>query len=164
MGRLGSSHGTGVVRRDPWFNARVAAHPLRGLSDYLVQRIERSPKFTLHPTCEITALAGEERLREVTWTDRSTGLSEARRVGNVFLMIGAEPNTEWLEGCLALDDKRFVRTGSSADGAALASPHATTRPGLLAVGDVRSGSVKRCRLRRRRRLRGDPGGAPLPQP
>ena len=113
------------------------------MSDYLVQRIEQSPKITLHPRTEITALAGDERLRQVTWTDRGTEASEVRTVGNVFLMIGAEPNTEWLGGCLALDAKGFVRTGSDADGMALASPYATTKPGLFAIGDVRSGSVKR---------------------
>ena len=113
------------------------------MSDYLVQRIEQSPKITLHPRTEITALAGDDRLRQVTWTDRGTGASEARTVGNVFLMIGADPNTDWLNGCLALDAKGFVKTGSDADGMALASPYATTKPGLFAIGDVRSGSVKR---------------------
>ena len=58
-------------------------------------------------------------------------------------MIGAEPNTDWLRGCLDLDRQGFVRTGKDADGLALASPFATTRPGVYAVGDVRSGSVKR---------------------
>jgi thioredoxin reductase (NADPH) len=58
-------------------------------------------------------------------------------------MIGAEPNTEWLNGCLDLDGRGFVKTGKSADGRALASPFATTRAGVFAVGDVRSGSVKR---------------------
>ena len=64
-------------------------------------------------------------------------------VGNVFVMIGAEPNTDWLDGCLDLDAKGFVVTGKAADGMALASPFATTKPGIFAVGDVRSGSVKR---------------------
>jgi len=58
-------------------------------------------------------------------------------------MIGADPNTDWLGGCLALDAKGFVETGKGADGMALASPYATSRPGIFAVGDVRSGSVKR---------------------
>jgi thioredoxin reductase (NADPH) len=58
-------------------------------------------------------------------------------------MIGAEPNTEWLEGCMRLDKKGFIETGRDAAGQALASPFATTRPGIFAVGDVRSGSVKR---------------------
>jgi thioredoxin reductase (NADPH) len=113
------------------------------MSDYLVQRIEQSPKITLHAQSEITALDGDERLRRVTWTNRQTGASETRPVGNVFVMIGAEPNTDWLNGCIALDGKGFVKTGAGADGMALASPYATTLPGIFAVGDVRSGSVKR---------------------
>jgi thioredoxin reductase (NADPH) len=58
-------------------------------------------------------------------------------------MIGAEPNTDWLDGCLDLDAKGFIQTGKDADGMTLALPYATTRPGIFAVGDVRSGSVKR---------------------
>jgi len=113
------------------------------MSDYLVQRIASSPKITLHARTEITALAGDEYLREVTWTNRDTGLAETRRVANVFVMIGAEPNSEWLGGCLDLDAQGFVQTGRDADGQALGSAFATTRAGIYAVGDVRSGSVKR---------------------
>ena len=58
-------------------------------------------------------------------------------------MIGAEPNTDWLRGCLDLDEKGFVHTGRDREGLPLASPYATTRPGVFAVGDVRAGSVKR---------------------
>jgi thioredoxin reductase (NADPH) len=113
------------------------------MSDYLVQRIEQSPKITLHPHTEISALEGDALLREVTWTNRRSGLAETRPVGNVFVMIGAEPNTEWLGGCLELDPRGFVVTGRDGDGQALSSPFATTMPGIFAVGDVRSGSVKR---------------------
>jgi thioredoxin reductase (NADPH) len=113
------------------------------MSDYLVQRIVSSPKITLHPRTEITALGGDDRLRSVTWTDRATGESETRPIGNVFLMIGADPNTGWLSGCLELDAAGFVKTGADADGTPLASAYATARPGVFAVGDVRSGSVKR---------------------
>ncbi len=79
----------------------------------------------------------------MTWTNRDTGASETRSIGNVFVMIGAEPNTDWLDGCLDLDAKGFIQTGKDADGMTLASPYATTKPGIFAVGDVRSGSVKR---------------------
>ena len=113
------------------------------MSDYLVRRIESSPKITLHPFTEITALGGDAILREVTWTHRKSGASETRRVGNVFVMIGAEPNTDWLDGCLALDPSGFIITGRDADGRALESAFATTAAGIFAVGDVRSGSVKR---------------------
>ncbi len=113
------------------------------MSDYLVQRIASSPRITLHAHAEISALAGDGQLREVTWTNRATGVAETRRIGNAFVMIGAEPNSEWLGGCLDLDAKGFVQTGRDADGQALSSAFATTRPGVYAVGDVRSGSVKR---------------------
>jgi thioredoxin reductase (NADPH) len=113
------------------------------MSDYLVQRIEQSPNITLHARTEITAVAGDHRLHEVTWTNRDTHTSEVKKVSAIFVMIGAEPNTEWLDGCVALDAKGFVPTGRTAEGATLPSPYATTRPGLFAIGDVRSGSVKR---------------------
>ena len=113
------------------------------MSDYLVQRIDQSPKITLHTGVEITKLEGDDRLRQVTWANRKTGENQTHDIRNVFVMIGAEPNTEWLDGCLELDGKGFVQTGKDADGQALRSPYATTRPGVFAVGDVRSGSVKR---------------------
>ena len=113
------------------------------MSDYLVQRIARSSSITLHTRSEIIGLEGDERLRQVTWRHRDTGELTTRPVGNMFVMIGAEPCTEWLKDCLALDDKGFVRTGRCAEGHLLESPFATTKPGIFAVGDVRSGSVKR---------------------
>ena len=113
------------------------------MSDYLVQRIESSPKITVHPFTEITALEGDTLLRGVTWTNRNTGESETRPVCSLFVMIGAEPNTDWLNGCLTLDSKGFIKTGKDESGQALASPFATTMPGIFAVGDVRAGSVKR---------------------
>ncbi|MBX9646644.1 MAG: FAD-dependent oxidoreductase [Xanthobacteraceae bacterium] len=143
----GNSAGQAAV-----FLARTTAHVhilvrAEGLaatmSDYLVQRIEQNPKITLHARTEITALQGDERLRKVTWKNNATGASETRTIGNIFLMIGAEPNTEWLGGCLKLDAKRFIKTGADDDGMALNSPYATARPGIFAIGDVRSGSVKR---------------------
>ena len=113
------------------------------MSDYLVQRIQQSPKITLHVRSEITALDGDDRLRRVTRLHVDTNQSEVHDVSNVFVMIGAEPNTGWLDGCLECDDKGFIKTGRDEKGMALASPYATTRPGIFAVGDVRSGSVKR---------------------
>jgi thioredoxin reductase (NADPH) len=113
------------------------------MSDYLVQRIEQSPRCTLHTHSEITGLDGDERLRSVTVSDLREGRSETRAVSNVFAMIGAEPNTAWLNGCLELDGQGFVRTGKGLDGQPLPSPFMTTRPGVFAVGDVRSGSIKR---------------------
>ncbi|NIJ35210.1 FAD-dependent oxidoreductase [Sphingomonas oligoaromativorans] len=113
------------------------------MSDYLVQRIADSPVITLHPFTEVTAVEGQDFLTHVTWTDRRIGASERREIGSLFVMIGADPNTPWLDGCVPLDDKGFVQTGTGQNGAPLASPYATSVPGIFAVGDVRSGSIKR---------------------
>lgn len=121
------------------------------MSEYLVGRIEAArDRITLHLRTEITALHGERHLERVTWTDRRSGAAQTRPIANVFLMLGAVPNTEWLHGAVRLDDKGFVLTGhrdaAPPDaGAAPPAPQllATDRPGIFAVGDVRSGSVKR---------------------
>ncbi|MBK8175084.1 MAG: FAD-dependent oxidoreductase [Rhodospirillales bacterium] len=113
------------------------------MSDYLVRRIAQSAKITLHTRTEITTLHGDARLRDVTWRNLDTGASETRPICNVFAMIGAEPNTEWLDGCIDLDAKGFVVTGQMQDETGTVSPFATSMPGIFAVGDVRSGSVKR---------------------
>ena len=113
------------------------------MSDYLVQRIDASRRITLHTTTEITKLHGERFLDEVTWRDTSTGEEETRPVRNIFVMIGARPNSGWLDGCLALDDKGFVLTGTDVPGGGASSVFATSEEGIFAVGDIRSGSVKR---------------------
>ena len=84
------------------------------MSDYLVQRIKSSPKITLHPLTEITALNGDAILREVTWTNRETGASETRRVGSVFVMIGAEPNTS-VSMIAALSLRAVTQAGANSD-------------------------------------------------
>jgi thioredoxin reductase (NADPH) len=143
----GNSAGQAAV-----FLSRKARHVyiiLRGaaladtMSDYLVQRIATSSRISVHPYCEITRLAGDPTLQEVGWTNVRTGEATQKSISNLFLMIGAEPNTDWLVGCLTLDPKGFIVTGRDEDDRALASPYATTRPGIFAIGDVRAGSVKR---------------------
>jgi thioredoxin reductase (NADPH) len=123
------------------------------MSRYLIRRIEENPRITLHVRTQLTGLAGEHHLEQVAWRNESTGQAESRPIGSVFMMTGAEPNTAWLEGCVALDDKDFVRTGSELRAEDLSAagwllPRApdlleTSLPGVFAVGDVRSGSVKR---------------------
>jgi len=113
------------------------------MSDYLVQRIASSPRITLHVETEITGLRGDRYLNEVAWTDRRTGEESTHRIANIFVMIGAEPNTEWLQGCLALDGRGFVVTGQRGEGSPAVSPYSTSHDGIYAVGDVRWGSVKR---------------------
>ena len=111
------------------------------MSQYLISRIEKSAHITLHRNTEIERLEGDSVLRCVTWIDRETGTREKRMVSSLFVMIGAEPNTGWLYGTLALDKKGFVTTGTSL--AFENTRYATSVPGIYAVGDVRSDSVKR---------------------
>jgi thioredoxin reductase (NADPH) len=113
------------------------------MSDYLVQRIASTETISLRPRSQITALGGASMLEEVTWFDRPAAQSVTRPVQNVFVMIRAEPNTAWLGACLSLNSKGFVVTGRDAKGAALADSFASSRPGIYAVGDVRSSSTKR---------------------
>jgi thioredoxin reductase (NADPH) len=123
------------------------------MSRYLIQRIEDSAKVTLRTRTQIEGLEGADRLERVRWRQLDTGASELRSIPGVFMMTGADPNTKWLEGCLALDANGFVKTGADlrSDELALAGwrlprpPYLmeTSIPGVFAVGDVRSGSVKR---------------------
>ena len=111
------------------------------MSDYLITRIENSPSITLHLRSEVTGLFGEKYLEAVHW--REDGKEIALPTTVLFLMIGAEPNTEWLNGCVALDGKKFVETGHDPRGEAATSPYASSIQGVFAVGDVRANSVKR---------------------
>jgi thioredoxin reductase (NADPH) len=123
------------------------------MSRYLIRRIEDSPRITLHNCTEIVGLEGDTHLKSVRWHDKNTGKTETHNIRHIFLMTGATPNTQWLNGCVALDDKGFVRTGSDLTAEDLHTsgwplerqPYLleTSLPGVLAVGDVRSGNVKR---------------------
>jgi thioredoxin reductase (NADPH) len=129
----------------------------KGLADsmsrYLIRRIEESPNITLHTHTEIAALEGEDRLERVKIRKGAERAEETRDIAHVFLMTGAVPNTRWLAGCLRLDDKGFVCTGSDLHEEDLRpeqwplarKPYnfETNRPGVFAVGDVRYSSVKR---------------------
>ena len=114
------------------------------MSDYLVQRIQGSPRITLLTHSEIVGLDGRDALERVTWTHRTSGEQTTKQIGNVFAMLGAQPNTAWLRDCLDLDSKGFVITGAATDSEGrVTSPYASSVPGIYAVGDVRAGSVKR---------------------
>src|SRR5262245_10340550 len=123
------------------------------MSRYLIRRIEETPSIVLRTRTEIVGLEGNGRLERIRWRDDRTGDIETHHVRHIFLMTGAVPNTRWLEGAVALDDKGFVKTGAdlSPDDLAAAkwphtrSPHLleTNRPGIFAVGDVRGGNLKR---------------------
>jgi thioredoxin reductase (NADPH) len=126
---------------------------VESMSRYLIQRIEGTANIDLGVRCQVVALEGEGRLERVTWQHLETGERETRPIANLFLMTGADPNTGWLEGCLVLDEKKFVKTGADLGPDDLASAHwalprrpylmETTIPGVFCVGDARSNSVKR---------------------
>ena len=123
------------------------------MSRYLIRRIEESPKITLHPFTEIDALEGHGRIDCVRWRNNQTGATEVHRIHHIFLMTGASPNTGWLDGCLALDDKGFIKTGPELLPEDLRAFHwplsrspfllETSLPGVFAVGDARANNVKR---------------------
>ncbi len=105
------------------------------MSNYLAQRLTHHDRVVVHPRSELAAVEGGTHLERVTWRDHSTERDVALDAAALFLMIGAEPHTGWLQASgVELDDKGFVVTH---DG------FATTVPGVFAVGDVRAGSVKR---------------------
>jgi thioredoxin reductase (NADPH) len=111
------------------------------MSDYLVQRVCSSIRIEIHVNSEVESIAGKDCLHTVTVRNRLSGLTRPFAVTNVFVMIGADPNTAWLEEYLALDHHGFIRTGSSEWEPV--SRFATSCPGVFAIGDVRAGSVKR---------------------
>jgi thioredoxin reductase (NADPH) len=123
------------------------------MSRYLIRRIEETPSIVLRTRTQIVGLEGNERLERIRWRDERTDDVETHDIRHVFMMTGAVPNTRWLDGCIALDDKGFVKTGpdlSSNELAAAKWPHTrapylleTNRPGIFAVGDVRGGNIKR---------------------
>jgi len=110
------------------------------MSDYLVQRILSSQEISLCLRTEIIGMDGDDQLRSVTSRDNASNLNETRAISNVFVMIGASPKTTWLCRDLAVDAKGFIITGSAAGSEAF---FGTNQKGVYAVGDVRSGSVKR---------------------
>jgi thioredoxin reductase (NADPH) len=123
------------------------------MSRYLSMRIEGSPNIELRTRTELVGLEGGNHLERVRIRNNETGEAEELALRHVFIMTGATPSTGWLDDCLALDGKRFIKTGPDLSRDELAAaqwplsraPHLleTSRPGVFAVGDVRSGNVKR---------------------
>jgi thioredoxin reductase (NADPH) len=117
------------------------------MSRYLISRIEACPEITVQPFTEVEALEGDTQLKQVRWRNSKMGTSETHGVEHLFLMTGANPNTAWLQGCLALDSRQFIKTGSDLgpEWSQRRAPHMleTSLPGVFAVGDIRAGSVKR---------------------
>ncbi len=123
------------------------------MSRYLVLRIEQNPAIKLHANTELCSLEGGNHLERVQWRNKKTGEVQKREIRHVFIMAGADPATRWLDGCVALDAKGFVKTGVALSDVDLHKaqwplsrrPHLleTSLPGVFAVGDVRGGNVKR---------------------
>jgi thioredoxin reductase (NADPH) len=117
------------------------------MSRYLISRIEACPEITLKTFTEIQALEGNGHLERTHWRNTKTGELHSCDVQHLFLMTGASPNTDWLEGCVSLDAKQFIKTGTDVgDDWPLQRPPfmlETSLPGVFAVGDVRAGSLKR---------------------
>ncbi len=119
------------------------------MSQYLIARLEATRNVVLHPRTELTALHGDaaKGLQSISWRDASGGTEDACDIRNVFMFIGADPETRWLADCgVELDERGFVITGAAAPRpfpAGIATALETSVPGVFAIGDVRSGSVKR---------------------
>jgi thioredoxin reductase (NADPH) len=123
------------------------------MSRYLIRRIEESPNILLRTHTEIVALEGGDHLELVRWRNSQTGQTEEHKLCHVFIMTGADPNTSWLDGCVTLDSKGFIKTGPDLSPENLSTSHwslarqphllETSLPGVFAVGDVRGGSIKR---------------------
>ena len=123
------------------------------MSRYLIRRIEESPKIELRTSTEVIALSGNHQLEGIEWRNNKTGKVEQHKIGALFSMTGAVPNSAWLEGCVACDEGGFIKTGSDlskedlerANWPLSRGPYLleTSLPGVFAVGDVRGGNVKR---------------------
>jgi len=124
------------------------------MSRYLTQRITEHPVIELHLETELVSLEGESHLERVTWLDRSSGERSMREIRHVFVMAGASPHSDWLRGCVALDQQGFILTGRDLDPVLASTPRKwplgrppqmleTSLPAVFAVGDIRSGNVKR---------------------
>jgi thioredoxin reductase (NADPH) len=124
------------------------------MSRYLIQRIVENPGIELHHQTEIVALEGDSHLERVTWLNRATHEESVHDIRHVFVMAGASPRTDWLQECLALDNQGFILTGRDLDPVLDSAPLKwtlsrppqmleTSLPAVFAVGDIRSGNVKR---------------------
>jgi thioredoxin reductase (NADPH) len=123
------------------------------MSRYLIRRIENNPTIVFRPQTEIVALEGGDHLESVRWKDNQMAQTEEHKIRHVFVMTGADPNTHWLDGCVALDAKGFIKTGPDLSPENLTDARwpltrqpyllETSLPGIFAVGDVRIGSIKR---------------------
>jgi thioredoxin reductase (NADPH) len=119
----------------------------RSMSTYLIRAIESTPNVTARCGTEIVDGGGAGRLEHLTIADRATGTAEQVPANALFIMIGGEPNTQWLPDDIARDDHGYVMTGSLAGPPVAGAPERmlleTSMPGVFAAGDARHGSIKR---------------------
>ncbi|HEY8228445.1 MAG TPA: FAD-dependent oxidoreductase [Pyrinomonadaceae bacterium] len=125
----------------------------RTMSRYLIRRIEESLNIELRTHTEVIGLSGNDHLEAMEWRNNKSGKVEQHKIGALFSMTGAVPNSAWLEGCVTCDEAGFIKTGSDLSKEDLErakwplarAPYLleTSLPGVFAVGDVRSGNVKR---------------------
>jgi thioredoxin reductase (NADPH) len=123
------------------------------MSRYLVRRIEDNPAIEVWTQCQIAGVEGDQHLEGVHCRNGETGTESVENIRHLFVMTGAVPATKWLDGCLALDDHGFLKTGpdltredlDAARWPLARPPHLleTSRPAVFAIGDVRGGNIKR---------------------
>jgi thioredoxin reductase (NADPH) len=123
------------------------------MSRYLVRRIEDNPAIEVRTQCQVVAVEGGDHLERIHCLNGSTGAEDVEEIRHLFVMTGAVPATKWLEGCVALDERGFIKTGpdltpedlEAAQWPLTRTPHLleTSLPGVFAVGDVRGGNIKR---------------------
>jgi thioredoxin reductase (NADPH) len=122
------------------------------MSRYLIQRIEENPRIQVHYSSELKSLEGAGHLEQVSWLEKKSNQKTTRPIRHIFVMAGASPKTDWLSGCASLDNKGFVLTGRDIETKEPPVPWPLSRkpyplesslPGVFAVGDARSGNVKR---------------------
>lgn len=111
------------------------------MSSYLSDRIKEDPRIEIITNTQIKSLAGKDSLSSVELIDHRNGTTQKIDTSSLFILIGAVPNTDWLKESIKLNDKGFIITGTEAKNEAF--PYETSWPGVFAVGDIRSGSVKR---------------------
>jgi thioredoxin reductase (NADPH) len=123
------------------------------MSRYLVRRIEETANIVLRAHTEVVAVEGGYHLEKISWHNSQTGITETHGIRHLFAMTGAIPSTRWLDGCVALDAKGFIKTGADLTEQDLAAANwplvrapyllEASLPGVFAVGDVRAGNIKR---------------------
>jgi thioredoxin reductase (NADPH) len=154
-GNSGGQAATALAASGHPVHLLIRGHELaETMSTYLLGRIEHDAKITVHPRTVVASVHGDRRLQSVVIEERSSGKQTKVRTHDLFVMIGADPRTAWLNHAVVRDRRRFIVTGDEIPAAALSdnewatlgrSPYLleTSLPGVFAVGDVRANSVKR---------------------